>query len=68
MSPINRYASLLVRFWSEDEAKSNDSDAWCGEIEHIQSGQRWTFGSLEEMRQFLTDCLDDPDRMLPSSS
>ncbi len=25
----------------------------CSEVEHIQSGQRWSFGSLDEMLDFL---------------
>ena len=48
------YASYLVRIWCTDESGSplgvND---WQGEVEHIQSGRRTGFASVEEMTGLL---------------
>ena len=40
------YVSLLVRLWREP---GNSSEAWCGEIEEIQSGEIVVASSLEEV-------------------
>ncbi len=48
------YASFLVRLWREAEPTSREVDAhWQGEAEHIQTSQRWTFESLEDLPRFL---------------
>jgi hypothetical protein len=48
------YASYLVRLWRqsllEGGACCND---WQSEVDHIQSGQRWTFGTLDDLLLFL---------------
>lgn len=45
-----RYASFLVRLWrSDDEAAALPGEAWQGEAEHLQTRQRWTFETLDEL-------------------
>ena len=49
-----RYVSFLVRLWRETspdlpEVVTN----WQGEAEHIQTGQRREFDSLDELLDFL---------------
>lgn len=49
-----RYASFLVRLWrEEDPERSGRLGDWQGEVEHIQSGQRWAFAGLDELLGFL---------------
>lgn len=45
-----QYASFLVRLWRKAGPPAGDDCAnWQGEVEHIQSGRRWTFASISEM-------------------
>lgn len=46
-----QYRSYLLRLWREKEAI--EIPAWHGEIESIQSGQKWEFDSLETFVVFL---------------
>jgi hypothetical protein len=46
------YASYLVRLWRDQDPASRESN-WQGEIEHIQSGERWMFESVDELFTFL---------------
>ena len=56
------YASFLVRLWREAGADATAPVAdWQGEIEHIQSGHRWTFGTLDETLDFLRRQADAPE-------
>jgi hypothetical protein len=41
------YCSFLVRLWRE--AGADGRDRWCGEVEQIQSGQRWPFASMDAL-------------------
>ncbi|MGD8969222.1 MAG: hypothetical protein PVI07_17090 [Anaerolineae bacterium] len=60
MSPSIQYASLLIRLWREVAADTQDLTAdWHSEVEHIQTGQRWEFGSLEELLNFLRQESED---------
>jgi hypothetical protein len=44
------YRSYLVRIWREPkQGQSATTSDWHGTIEHLQSGRRWTFATLEEM-------------------
>ena len=56
------YASFLIRLWREAGA---DTTAllidWCSEVEHIQTGQRWTFSTLDELLEFLRQELEQPE-------
>lgn len=59
MSPIT-YHSFLVRLWREPDAeRAAVALDWQSEIEHIQSGQRWTFDTLDGMLSFLRQRVSD---------
>lgn len=53
------YLSLLIRLWREPslEAKAS-APHWHAELEHIQSGQRWAFNSLDELLEFMRQQVD----------
>jgi hypothetical protein len=54
MSPTIHYASFLVRLWREESADlSQKSVMWESEVEHIQTGERWEFDTLDQMLAFL---------------
>lgn len=54
MSPSVEYLSYLIRLWREGETTSDAPAAeWQGEVEHIQSGEKWSFASLSEVLAFL---------------
>ena len=56
------YVSFLVRLWREDEPEREAPTAdWQGEVEHIQSSQRWTFNTLDELLGFLRRQAEDPE-------
>jgi hypothetical protein len=54
MSEPATYISFLVRLWREpgQETPAPPTD-WHSEVECIQTGQRWTFTTLEELLDFL---------------
>lgn len=62
MSMLIEYASFLIRLWREagDNATAPLTD-WRSEVEHIQSGRRWTFGTLDELLDFLRQQLQEPE-------
>jgi len=48
------YASFLVRLWREPTLELPEpATGWQGEVEHIQSGQRWEFDTVDEVLNFL---------------
>ncbi|GIK41583.1 MAG: hypothetical protein BroJett011_54160 [Chloroflexota bacterium] len=48
------YMSFLIRLWHErGQALPAPPTEWHSEIECIQTGQRWTFTTLEEVLEFL---------------
>jgi hypothetical protein len=48
------YASFLVRLWRETDTEAAVPAAdWHSEVEHIQSGQCWSFCGLDELLGFL---------------
>jgi len=49
------YMSFVVRLWYEP----SDS-TWRGEVEHIQTGYRWSFGSLPHLLDFLRLAIEAP--------
>lgn len=56
------YASFLIRLWRERSPERQEPTAdWRSEVEHIQSGRRWTFSTLDEMLGFLRRQAEDPD-------
>lgn len=49
------YQSFLVRIWRE-RSQTHPAKVigrWEGEIEHIQTGKRWSFESVERLFAFL---------------
>lgn len=48
---ITRYKSFLLRLWQEGEVEI--STTWRGEVESIQTGQKWQFDSLPTMFELL---------------
>lgn len=57
-----RYASFLVRMWCErDQASAPPTEVWQGEVEHIQTSQRWTFNTLDELLALLHRRLEEAD-------
>ena len=62
MSEPATYMSFLVRLWREP---GQDSPAlladWHSEVERIQTGQRWTFTTLDELRAFLHRQVEQPE-------
>jgi hypothetical protein len=53
MAVVTIYASFLIRLWSIREATLPAEGVWQGELQHIQSGQRWTFATFDELLAFL---------------
>jgi hypothetical protein len=61
MSIPLEYASFLIRLWREANPDPYAPPAgWRGEMEHIQSGQSWTFDNLDEMLIFLRRQAEGP--------
>jgi len=61
MSMPIEYASFLIRLWREANPDPHAPPAgWRGEMEHIQSGQSWTFDNLDEMLDFLRRQAEGP--------
>ena len=52
------YISYLVRFWWEDTG-GEPKEGWRGELESIQTGQKWQFSYLNDMVQFLQTQMED---------
>ena len=56
------YLSFLVRLWHEPNMESPAQIIrWRGEVEHIQSGQRWSYETLDEVLSFLRKQVSDPE-------
>jgi len=54
MSKIIEYASFIIRIWRISGSQMNlESFEWQSEVEHIQSGNTWTFNSFEQLEAFI---------------
>ena len=53
MAVVTMYASFLIRLWSSREAPLPSEGEWQGELQHIQSDQRWTFATFDELLTLL---------------
>jgi len=42
------YMSFLVRLWRDHPGDEQPCD-WCGELEQIQTGTRWSFSTYSEL-------------------
>jgi hypothetical protein len=57
-----RYASFLVRMWcGRGQESAPPTEVWQGEVEHIQTSQRWTFQALEELVRLLRQQVEEAD-------
>lgn len=55
-----RYASFLLRLWRTGQQEAAQPAAgWQGEAEHIQTRQRWSFDTLDELLRLLCDQLEE---------
>jgi hypothetical protein len=64
MSITTEYASFLLRLWREATSGRLEPAAdWQSEIEHIQSGQHWTFDTLDDLLDFLRQQAHNPEGM-----
>jgi hypothetical protein len=62
------YISFVVRMWRDKTDPSAEPRIdWRSEVEHIQSGQRWTFNTLDELLDFLRQWMEDPDALGPAA-
>jgi hypothetical protein len=60
-TPIE-YASFLIRLWREASADATaPANNWRSQVEHIQSGQRWSFSTLDELLDFLRREVEKPE-------
>jgi hypothetical protein len=46
------YNSYLVRFWQECDGKKPEG-GWRGEVESVQTSQKWQFYHLSDLLQFI---------------
>jgi hypothetical protein len=54
MPPSLQYASFLIRLWRHVGGDPLEPPAgWHSEAEHIQSGERWDFETLDQLLDFL---------------
>ncbi|MCE7979779.1 MAG: hypothetical protein DYG89_01190 [Caldilinea sp. CFX5] len=53
MDEIIIYASFLIRLSATRAKVGPVVDDWQGELQHIQSGQRWRFATLDDLLAFL---------------
>ena len=61
MSMPIEYASFLIRLWRERGLERQGPSAeWHSEVEHIQTGQRWSFDTLDELLDFLRRQAEGP--------
>jgi hypothetical protein len=64
VTPSVEYTSFLLRLWHENTSP-NQAEDWQGEVENIQSGQKWTFEKASELLEFLhrqVDSLQEKNR------
>ena len=62
MTAATTYVSFLIRLWREESLVIPEATAnWQGEVEHIQTGRRWTFSTLHELLSFLRWQAEDPE-------
>jgi len=60
MAPTLQYASFLIRLWRQESADLVEHPVeWQSEVEHIQTGDRWSFGSLDELLAWSFGSLDE---------
>ena len=64
MSTPIEYASFIIRIWRKTGLNADGNPySWESEVEHIQSGQTWTFNTLEELQAFNRQQIEHPEEM-----
>jgi hypothetical protein len=61
------YESFLVRLW-RDHPGYDGRGGWRGEIEHIQTGTRWSFSTLGDLLAFLHQAVVAPHAVTQPAS
>jgi len=61
-------STFVVRFWRvSSTSEETGGGRWYGQVEHIQSGQRRAFRTLEQMLRFIQEYVDMESRPKPGS-
>jgi hypothetical protein len=47
-------SSYLIRLWRETGTVPEPAPEWRSEVEHLQSGQRWSFQTVPALLAFMT--------------
>ena len=61
------YMSFLVRLW-RDQPGDQPPCNWCGELEQIQTGMRWSFNSYNELLACMHQLTSAPQMIAPPTS
>lgn len=62
MSQSLQYASFLLRIWRQGHSDAPAGETvWQSELEHIQTGDRWTFETPDELLMFLRHQTEETD-------
>lgn len=62
VATLATYMSFLIRMWQEPHPHPPETDSdWHSKVEHIQSSRQWTFGTLEELQDFLQQVSENPE-------
>jgi hypothetical protein len=56
-----QYASFLIRLWRSTEPEGGQVSGWHSEVEHIQSGETWSFNTLAELEGFFSQQAIQPE-------
>lgn len=66
--PNSTYLSFILRIWRERDLERPDSPLgeWQGEVEHIQTGERRSFNSIDAVVDFLRAQVVESGQMSPS--
>ena len=56
-----QYASFLIRLWRSTEPEGGLESSWHSEVEHIQSGETWSFSTLTELEGFFSWQAAEPE-------
>ena len=55
-----QYASFLIRLWHSANREDGVDPGWHSEVEHIQSGETWSFCSIDELEAFFRQKATQP--------
>lgn len=56
------YASFLIRLWCDQLSRHAPCD-WHAEVEHVQTGIRWKFGTPADLFAFLEQAVAAPQKL-----